>query len=167
MAGRQRQTEGFLPSLRAQSHIECHPPAGEARHREHWHPVQCLELHAETGSRKGWDQPRLLESRASGIFLFVQRSLTAPLTARSFHKPGSYFQQHPAAHKLTQTPTHHELSSPPAHTQVRTEPGAHALSRHYDTRPHSPADTASEGPSSCSAKGRVMARATSSSFRFF
>lgn len=40
------------------------------------------------------------------------KSLTAPLTARSFNKPGFYFQQHPAAHKLTNTnPPRAELSS--------------------------------------------------------
>lgn len=66
----------------------------------------------EGPDRKGRDQPRLLGIRASGIFLFV-KSLTAPLTARSFNKPGFYFQQHPAAHKLTNTnpPRAEKLSS--------------------------------------------------------
>lgn len=105
------------------------PPAEEGSHKRTLAQapnVQKLYLGQEPG-REGQgagDQPRLLASRVSGIFLFVQRGLgtsSPPLLTISSDKPSFYFQQHP----YTQTQSH----------QTAKLSNTHSISA--ELRPHS------------------------------
>lgn len=144
----------------AQARMGCHhPPAGEAvgqGDRKQEGEGQESVGPAQVAGKPGfWHFP---------VCTKEPKSLTALLTARSFGKPALYSQQHPAAHKLTKhQPTTHWAAL--QHTRLSAHNQGHTHAAH--THPSPQPGTRSAWRATCSAKGRVTVRDSSSSCRLF
>lgn len=147
------------------------PPAEEGSHKRalaRAPNVQKLHLRQEPG-REGQgagDQPRLLASRVSGIFLFVQRgpgTSSPPLLTISSDKPSFYFQQHP----YTQTQSHQTAKLSNTHS-ISAELRPHSThTKLSHERPVTGTGTAGKSPSRGSDQGKGDGLTTSSGFVSF
>lgn len=100
------EVDGGLSLLTQGLSLAWGAPAGEAWHSPVFIWSSTLSREAGGAGQEGAGPAQVAGKQGFWHFPVCTKepkSLTAPLTARSFNKPGFYFQQHPAAHKLTNT----------------------------------------------------------------